>query len=116
MAHILIVDDNDADRKLLRLSLEKDGHVVSEVDDGRYVLEMINKNKPQLIILDLFMPNQEGIETLMQLRKLGSVIPVIVCSCVADTYQDLTLQLGAKGTFQKPIDIKKLVERVSELI
>ncbi len=69
MKHVLIVDDNQSDRLLTRSLIEKLGYVVYEVFDGDKVEQALNLFIPNLIILDLMMPNKDGIKTLEDINQ-----------------------------------------------
>jgi PAS domain S-box-containing protein len=85
---ILVVEDDDASRKILRRILEKQGWAVAEADSGRAALEQLEVARPHLILLDLMLPEMDGFELIAELRKshTGDPIPIVVI-----TGKDLTL-------------------------
>jgi CheY-like chemotaxis protein len=120
MARILIVDDDDLVRDALRLMLGREGHDVTEAANGREAIAL-HKNSPfPLIITDLIMPDMEGIETIVEMRKItpNSGIVAISGGARSSPEQLLTLaqKYGADATFSKPIDRKEFMESVSRLL
>ena len=116
MKHVLIVDDNRSDRFLIGTFIQKLGHVVHDIVDGIHVEETLAKFRPDLIILDLYMPIKEGIETLVDLQAQAPEIPVIVMSSDGDLYQDQVLTLGAKHCIQKPFEPEEFRSVVNSLL
>ncbi|MEG4801615.1 response regulator [Microcoleus sp. ARI1-B5] len=84
---ILVVEDDDATRKILRRILEKQGWAVAEADSGRTALEQLEVARPQLILLDLMLPEMDGFELIAELRKSHSEDPIPI---VVITAKDLT--------------------------
>ena len=89
-ADILVVDDDEGTRRLLRSTLEKSGWRVREAENGRVALEQVNKKKPALVLLDLLMPEMDGFEFLEGLRGDGEGHgpPVIVITAKVLTKKD----------------------------
>lgn len=112
---VLIADDEPEIRSLVRLYLEKDGYNVIEATDGIEVLNLINE-KIDLLILDLMMPQINGIEVLKRVRKVNNM-PIIILSAKTEGYDRvLGLDLGADDYITKPFDPLELVARVSSNI
>jgi CheY-like chemotaxis protein len=86
---VLVVEDDPAARDVLRRTLQNDGWIVWEAANGRLALESVGKNTPDLILLDLMMPEMDGFDFVAELRKMdaGRNIPVVVV-----TAKDLTLE------------------------
>ena len=80
MAHILVIDDDEQFRTMLIQMLTKDGHRVASAQDGEEGLQLIAQIKPDLIITDILMPRKDGIETIMELNRIGNEIPIIAMS------------------------------------
>lgn len=78
MALVLLVEDEENQRLLYREELEEDGHEVMSASDGRKALEVIEKRRPDVVVLDISMPNMDGIETLGRLLSVDNTIPVIL--------------------------------------
>lgn len=120
MARILIIDDDSKIRSLIRRFLEKEGYEVAEAPNGSIALDMQRKNPADLIITDIFMPEKEGTEFIMDMSVEFPKVKVIAMSGggnVADVdFLQLAQNLGALKTFQKPFDHKELVAAVKELL
>jgi len=120
MARILIIDDDAKIRTMIRRFLEKEGYEVAEAANGRIALEMQRENPADLIITDIFMPEKEGTEFIMDMGDEFPTAKVIAMSGggnVADVdFLQLAQNLGALKTFQKPFDHKELVAAVKELL
>ncbi len=120
MTHILVVDDNDFMRSLLREMLERSGFKVMEASDGNIAIRL-HKNKPaDLIIMDLIMPEKEGLETIMELVRDFPGIKIIAISGGGhdhgDTYLGLATTFGAACTIAKPFLKENLLEAIEDLL
>lgn len=101
---VLLVEDNDFIRNMYQLKLAKADLTVIEAVDGRMALERITDQKPDLVLLDLMMPNVGGLEVLRDLKKQGMLpdLPVIVLTNVMDPQTiDQAKKLGAKDYIVK---------------
>lgn len=120
MALVLVVDDEPLMRRTLRTALEKAGHQVEEAQDGNEGLKKFSALKPDLVLTDIVMPDREGVETIGQLRRLDSEVPIIAMSgggSVGGTlFLDLAKQLGATRTVNKPIRNADLLVMVDECL
>lgn len=113
---ILIADDEAEIRDLLKLYLENEGYKVIEAADGRAALSLLIKEKPDLCVLDIMMPEMDGYHVLQELRK-ESNIPVIILSAKdADSEKILGLNLGADDYLSKPFNPLEAVARVNSNI
>ncbi len=113
---ILIADDEAEIRDLLKLYLENEGYNVVEAQDGRAALTLLRKEKPDLCVLDIMMPEMDGYHVLQELRK-ESNIPVIILSAKdADSEKILGLNLGADDYLAKPFNPLEAVARVNSNI
>ena len=111
---ILIVDDDP----IVRLQLAeyfKDEFEVIEINDGSLILETIKNKHVDVVILDIFMQSQEGMQSLESLHMLYPELPVIMISSDR-VYLDMTPMLGAKDTMQKPLDLPKLKTMINNQI
>ena len=88
MKKILIVEDEDRMRKLVKDYLIKWGYGVVEADDGYKALEAYNKEQPDLIILDVMIPGIEGYEVAHEIKKISSV-PIIMLTAKSEEYDEL---------------------------
>lgn len=120
MARILIIDDDDTLRTLLRRFLEKEGYEVMEASNGNIALEMQRENPAELIITDIFMPGKGGTEFIMDMSVEFPKVKVIAMSGggnVADVdFLSLAENLGALKTFQKPFNQADILAAVRELL
>lgn len=116
--NILVVDDEDRMRKLVKDFLIKEKYNVLEASDGIEALDIYNKNKNliNLIILDVMMPNLDGWSVCEEIRK-DSKIPIIMLTAKAEEYDELKgFDLGVDEYITKPFSPKILVARVNNLI
>src|SRR4051812_23976268 len=111
MASILIVDDDHDVRQALRTLLTRCGHDVLEAADGVLAMDHCRHRAPDLVITDLFMPEKDGLELLLELRALRPGLPIITMSGGAATRSlDLladTRMLGAVRTVAKPFTLEE---------
>lgn len=113
---ILIVDDEPAMRRLLRLGLGPDGYVVSETDRGMGALEAVRRRDTDLIVLDLGLPDVDGLEVIKRIRYAQSDVPIIVLSNRGDEGAKVAaLDLGADDFVTKPFGIEELLARIRVL-
>lgn len=120
MAHILIIDDEQPIRLMLRKMLESEGYVVTEASNGAEGIKRYHENPADLIITDLIMPEKEGTETIMELKKENPAVKIIAMSGGGknkpDGYLHTAKLLGAKQTFEKPVRKNELLEAIRQLI
>ena len=113
---ILVVDDEAAIRQSLRLGLSPDGYVVTESDRGMGALEAVRRRDTDLILLDLGLPDLDGLEVIRRIRYAQSNIPIIVLSTRSDeTGKVAALDLGADDYVTKPFGIEELLARIRVL-
>jgi two-component system KDP operon response regulator KdpE len=112
-ATILIVDDEPPIRRLLRTSLASQGFQISEAADGRSALAEMERSHPDLVILDLGLPDMDGAEVIRTLRGGGSAVPILVLSSRADEKGKVeALDLGADDYVTKPFGTAELFARI----
>ena len=120
MAFILLVDDEPLLRRTMRLPLERAGHRVHEAEDGDACLRSFRQSRPDLVLLDIVMPNREGLETIVALRGLDVRVPIIAISGAgsdgAGLFLDLAGQLGATRRLAKPFGAAELMAVVEECL
>ncbi len=113
---ILVVDDEAAIRQSLRLGLSPDGYVVTESDRGMGALEAVRRRDTDLILLDLGLPDLDGLEVIRRIRYAQANIPIIVLSTRSDeTGKVAALDLGADDYVTKPFGIEELLARIPVL-
>jgi two-component system, OmpR family, alkaline phosphatase synthesis response regulator PhoP len=109
---ILVADDEPNIIKLLRMYLREEGYEVSAARDGREALERFRADKPDLVLLDLMMPEMGGFEVCTEIRK-ESDIPVIMLTARTDDVDKIVgLEMGADDYITKPFNPRELVARV----
>jgi DNA-binding response OmpR family regulator len=115
-ATILVVDDDDSIRSLLQQELSDVGYIIEEAKDGKMALESIRKNRPDLIILDVMMPEINGFDVAAILKNDPQTmdIPIIILSIVQDKARGF--RIGVDRYLTKPIDTSQLFEEVENLL
>ena len=117
--HVLVVDDEENNRHLMRNLLEAQGHQVSEAIDGKEALEKVSADHPDVVVLDVLMPKMDGFEVCRQLKgnpKTAS-IPVLLVTGLKDRiYRLKGMEAGANDFLSKPIDTQDMVLRVRNAI
>ena len=117
---ILIIDDEAPVRQMLRATLEREGHQVSEANDGEQGLRVLQREPVDLLITDLIMPGKEGLETIGEVRGRFPDLPVIAISgggrIGPEGYLELARAMGARHCLAKPFTRQKLVEAVNAVI
>ncbi len=110
---ILIVDDEPAILRFLRPSLATQGYIVSEASDGRSALEAIHRKSADVVVLDLGLPDVDGLDIIRQLRESGETLPIIVLSSrETEGVKVKALDLGADDYVTKPFGIDELLARI----
>ncbi|MFZ5569542.1 MAG: response regulator [Thermodesulfobacteriota bacterium] len=120
MPHVLIIDDEPQIRSMLRQMLERIGLRVSDAPDGKAALALQRNDPADLIITDIIMPEKEGLETIIEMKRACPGIKIIAMSGGGRNkptdYLSLAQKLGAVRTFAKPIAQKDLIAAVQELL
>ncbi|RLC67760.1 MAG: DNA-binding response regulator [Chloroflexi bacterium] len=113
---ILVVDDEPRMTRFIRMNLELEGYRVIEAHGGLEALDKVRTNLPDLVILDVMMPELDGFETLAMLREVSNV-PVIMLTVRADEEDKVRgLELGADDYVTKPFGARELVSRVKAVL
>lgn len=119
MALILVVDDEAGIRKMLRKLFEREGFQVVDAPDGVVGLKIARESRPDLAIIDLVMPEKEGIETIREMKKMLPDTKIIAMSgggrSTPDHYLNMARMLGAIHTFAKPIMTDELLDVVRKI-
>lgn len=116
---ILIVDDEENIRQLVKFNLEKEGFSTIEVDNGLDCLEIIKKDKPDLIILDIMLPGKDGLDVCRKLKTQPETagIPIIMLTARAEEIDTiLGLEMGADDYMAKPFSPRELTARVKAVL
>jgi CheY-like chemotaxis protein len=117
---ILIVEDDDELRSVLREVLEREGYGVAEAADGKAAMELQRLTGADLVITDIIMPEMDGIETIMALRKGFPWVKIIAMSgghrAGPRAFLNLAKALGAHRTLHKPFIFEDMLDAVDELL
>lgn len=117
---ILVVDDDPGVRMFVRRALEPEGYCVEEASDGAECLRRVRQSPPDLIILDLYMPEKDGLEVLRELRAIQPGSRLITMSGGGPTYDMTILQsarfLGAPSALLKPFSVADLLDAVRRML
>ncbi len=112
MTSLLFVEDDDSIRLALRLALEDEGYEVREAGDGRSGLESFQRAEPDLVLLDLRLPDMSGFDVCRAMRAT-SIVPIIIVTAQTDTYDLVAgLEAGADDYVTKPVVPKELAARI----
>ncbi len=116
---ILVADDEKDIVELVAFNLEREGFAVSRAFDGKKAWEMVNAEKPDLVILDLMMPELSGMEVCTRLRRQETTasVPVIMLTAKSDPVDKiLGLEIGADDYITKPFHVRELIARVRAVL
>lgn len=119
MSKILIVDDEEDIRDLVRFHLEKEGYQVEEAANGRKAVSQAKKFRPDLILMDVMMPEMDGMEACYQIREIPELKNTIIAflSARSEDYSQISgFNAGADDYITKPIKPRLLVSRVKALL
>jgi two-component system, OmpR family, KDP operon response regulator KdpE len=110
--HILLIEDEKQIRRFLRMTLEAEGHTVTEASNGKQGILEADRCRPNLVILDLGLPDMDGVEVVRQLRTWTN-IPIVILSARSDEAQKVcALDMGADDYLTKPFGNPELMARV----
>ena len=114
---ILIVDDEPNVCELIRIYLEREGFAVLIAHDGLVALDLVARERPELIVLDLMLPGLDGWKVCEKLRSAGNKVPIIMLSAKGEEMDRiLGLELGADDYVTKPFSPMELVARIRALL
>jgi DNA-binding response OmpR family regulator len=120
MARILVIDDDEQMRRLVRRVLENANHTILEAGDGDSGLLVLAREAVDLVITDIIMPDKEGIETIREIRRKHGAVKILAISGGGQiVHMDVLTaagRLGANRTLPKPFSPAVLSEIVSELL
>ncbi|GAB6157533.1 response regulator transcription factor [Desulfotomaculum varum] len=116
MSRVLLVDDEEKIRDLVKIYLERDGFIVDEHDSGSGVVDMVTNNSYDLLLLDLMLPGVDGLTLCKEIRKT-SHIPIIMLTAKGEEIDRvLGLEVGADDYIVKPFSPRELVARVKAVL
>lgn len=110
---ILVVDGEPAILRLLRASLKGQGYIVSTATDARTAIDLLHRDTTDLVVLDLGLPDMDGLNVIRQIRNRGGALPIIVLSSrESESSKVLALDLGADDYVTKPFGVNELLARI----
>ena len=116
MGKVLIVDDDQNICELLRLYIEKEGYDTRIANDGKAALEVFDEYNPDLIMLDIMLPELDGWQVCREIRK-KSQCPIIMLTAKSEVFDKvLGLELGADDYVVKPFEAKEIVARIKAVL
>lgn len=113
---ILVVDDENSIRDLVRSYLTAEGFEVSEAGDGLAAVDAVRRAKPDLVILDVRLPGQDGIDALREIRTFSDVHVIMLTARADETDKLIGLSVGADDYMTKPFSPRELVARVKAVL
>ncbi len=115
MKKILVVDDEEAIRSLYKMELEEAGYQVETAATGSQAIKTIDIFHPDLVTLDIRLPDMSGLKVLGEIRKKAPTLPVILCSAYGEYKQDLT-SWGSDAYIVKSSDLGAFLKTVRQLV
>jgi DNA-binding response OmpR family regulator len=115
-ARVLLVDDEPLVREVVGRYLERDGIRVHEVADGRAALDWIRSNTPDLVVLDVMLPEVDGLAVLSEVRRRGDVPVILLTARSEEVDRIVGLELGADDYVVKPFSPRELAARVRNVL
>ena len=118
MYNILIVDDAGFMRKMVQTHLSKAGYTdFIEGEDGQRAIDIYKEQKPDLVIMDITMPNVDGIEALRQIKSIDSDAKIIMCSAMGQEAMVMeAIKLGALDFIVKPFKAERIIQTVNKIL
>jgi CheY-like chemotaxis protein len=117
---VLVVDDSEAGRKLLRLTLEADGHQIEEAADGLQALERLDASEFDAVISDILMPKMDGYRLCYEVRRSAELrdLPILIYSSTYTSPSDeaLARRVGADKFIRKPASSAVILEALKEIV
>jgi two-component system, OmpR family, response regulator len=118
LAKVLLVDDDELVRKVVKVVVEAEGHQVVEAPDGAEALEVMQRQPaPDVVVLDLLIPGQDGFDICRRLKAVGRKPQVLVLTSVPiDESEEAAREAGADDVMGKPFSAMELLRRLSALL
>ena len=118
MAKIMVVDDADFMRMMVKNALAQGGYTdVCEASDGAEAVQMYAEQKPQLVLMDITMPNMDGLEALKKIRENDGNAQIVMCSAMGQESMVIdAIKAGAKDFIVKPFKPERILSTVDGLI
>lgn len=115
-AHILVVDDEERIRRLLKMYLEREDFIIEEAENGQEALELALKNDYDLILLDIMMPEMDGIDVCQELRKEKNTPVIMLTAKGEESNRVQGFEVGADDYIVKPFSPREVVLRVKAIL
>lgn len=115
---ILIVEDNEDNRRLAGKRLRASGHTLLEVTRGAEAMDRIRADRPDVVLLDLQLPDIDGLELVRQVRAEPDIADTVIVACTAFAMMSdrkKALDAGCNGYIPKPVDIRALSDQIQEI-
>lgn len=114
---VLIADDSEFTRELLREMLDGTHHIVGEAENGRQAVDMFEEHSPDIVLMDIAMPYRNGIEATEEIKSRDDDVRVIVCTSVdQEEMMKEAIKAGANGYITKPFDEPDVLEAIDETV
>ena len=116
MKKILIVEDEDKIRRIIKTFLEKKSFKIIEVSDGKDAVDVFLTEKPDLVILDVMLPHKNGFDICKEIREFGNT-PVLMLTAKTQELDEInSFQFGADDYLRKPFSLEVLLVRINKLL
>jgi two-component system response regulator ResD len=117
MPQVLVVDDDDTVASVVVTYLERAGHTVERVSDGQAALDAVAKSPPDLMVLDLMLPEVDGLEVCRRVRRTQADLPIIMLTALGEAEDRIAgLEVGADDYVTKPFSPRELVLRIDSVL
>jgi len=119
MVRILYIDDDFANRLLVKRILSAEGYEMDEADNARDGISMAESNPPDLILMDIAMPDMNGLEATNVIRAIPAISKMTIIALTANAMQgdrEKILEAGCDGYISKPIEVDTFVEQLSQYL
>jgi two-component system chemotaxis response regulator CheY len=114
---VLIADDSDFMRSLLREILEEEYHVVGEAENGVEAIELYDEHRPDLVMMDIVMPIRDGIEATSEITDSDPRANIIMCTSVGQEQKmKSAIKAGAEGYITKPFQKPSVLEEIGDVV
>ena len=107
-----LIDDSAPVREVLRIALASEGYRPIEAADGREGVALYREHRPAVTIVDIVMPEKDGIETVREILAIDPAAVIFTMSGADDNYQEVARLLGAKRGFRKPVEIAEVLRAI----
>ena len=117
MANILICDDDKEIVEAISIYLSQEGYQIFKAYNGREAIEVLQKEDIQLLLIDIMMPEMDGIQALKEIKKIDGGAKVIMCSAMGQQAMVIeSIQAGAKDFIVKPFQAERVIEAVKKVV